>query len=122
MRAFDRDQVPVVIEGGGVEVRLTEIGGGMSAAFIRLPRGTDLGPALVGLDGDACQAPHWGYLRSGRLLMRSKGGDSVYTAGQAFYWAPGHVPVALEDTEYVDFSPTEEFLPVVQHIRAGAAG
>jgi hypothetical protein len=28
--------------------------------------------------------------------------------------------VALEDTEYVDFSPTEEFTPVVDHIRAGA--
>jgi hypothetical protein len=43
----------------------------------------------------------------------------MYTAGQAFYWAPGHVPVALEDCEYVDFSPTEEFNAVIDHIRTG---
>jgi hypothetical protein len=28
------------------------------------------------------------------------------------------VPVALEDTEYVDFSPTEEFAEVIDHIRS----
>lgn len=60
----------------------------MSASFIKLPRGADLGPALK--------------------------------AGAAVYWAPGHVPVALEDSEYVDFSPTEEFNAVVDHIRAQA--
>jgi hypothetical protein len=120
MRAAAREDVPVVIEGGGVQVRLQEIGGGMSTSFIRLPQGTDLGPALVGLPGDACQCPHWGYLLSGRLQMRTPDGDHVYEAGQAVYWAPGHVPVALEDTEYVDFSPTEEFRTVVDHIRAQA--
>jgi hypothetical protein len=121
MRAFERIDVPVVIEGGGVEVRVAEIGGGMSTSFITLPKGTDLGPACVGLDGDACQSPHWGYILKGRLQMRTKDGESVYAAGQAVYWAPGHVPVALEDTDYVDFSPTEEFQPVIDHIRSGGS-
>lgn len=118
MHALARQDVPVVIEGGGVEVRLQEIGGGMSTSFIRLPEGTDLGPALVGLPGDACQCPHWGYLLSGRLQMRTPDGTQEFSAGQAVYWAPGHAPLALEDTEYVDFSPTEEFTAVVDHIRA----
>lgn len=52
--------------------------------------------------------------------MRTKDGDKTYKAGAAVYWAPGHVPVALEDSEYVDFSPTEEFNAVVDHIRAQA--
>jgi hypothetical protein len=121
MHAVARHDVPIVIEGNGVEVRLQEIGGGMSTSFIRLPQGADLGPALVGLPGDACQCPHWGYLLKGRLQMRSPSGDKVFQAGDAVYWAPGHVPVALEDVEYVDFSPTEEFNPVVAHIQ-GAAG
>jgi hypothetical protein len=30
-------------------------------------------------------------------------------------------PEALEDTEYVDFSPTEEFQHVIEHITSGAA-
>lgn len=117
MHALTRQDVPVVIEGDGVEVRLSEIGGGMSTSFITLPKGADLGPALVGLGDGTCRCPHWGYILSGRLQMRTPDGDSVYEAGQAVYWAPGHVPVALEDTQYVDFSPTEEFLPVVAHIR-----
>ncbi|HEU0104386.1 MAG TPA: hypothetical protein VFR07_18915 [Mycobacteriales bacterium] len=117
MKSLVREDVPVVIEGNGVEVRLQEIGGGMSTSFIRLPQGADLGPALVGLPGDSCQCPHWGYLLSGRLQMRTPDGDRVYEAGQAVYWAPGHVPVALENTEYVDFSPTEDFQVVIDHLR-----
>jgi hypothetical protein len=117
MEAVVRQDVPVVIEGDGVEVRVQEIGGGMSASFIRLPKGTDLGPALKGLADDRCQCPHWGYLLSGRLQMRTADGDKTYVGGQAFYWAPGHVPVALEDCDYVDFSPTAEFDQVIDHIR-----
>lgn len=121
MKAAARSDVPVVIEGNGMEVRVQEIGGGMSTSFIRLPRGADLAPALVGLPDDACQCPHWGYLLTGSLRMRTPDGDHEYQAGQAFYWAPGHVPVALEDTEYVDFSPTETFRTVIDHIRGQAS-
>ena len=118
MKAVARQDVPVVIEGDGVEVRLLEMGGGMSTSFIRLPQGTDLGPALKGLPEDQCQCPHWGYMLKGRLQMRTPDGDKIYEAGQAVYWAPGHVPVALEDSEYVDFSPTDEFNQVVSHIQS----
>lgn len=55
MNAVSQQDVPVVIEGDGVEVRVQEIGGGMSTAFVRLPQGTDLGPALKGLPDDRCQ-------------------------------------------------------------------
>jgi hypothetical protein len=74
MKAVARQYVPVAIEGDGVEVRLQDIGGGMSASFIRLPEGTDLGPALKGLTDDRCQCPHWGYLLRGRLQMRTADG------------------------------------------------
>jgi hypothetical protein len=33
------------------------------------------------------------------------------------YWGPGHAPEALEDSEYVDFSPTDEFNHVIDHIK-----
>ena len=115
---FAREDVPVAIEGGGVELRMHEVGGGMTTAFVRLPKGADLGPALKGLPDDLCQCPHWGYLLKGRLKMRTKQGEEVYEAGQAFYWSPGHAPVALEDTEYVDFSPTAEFQQVIDHIKS----
>lgn len=119
MTAFRREDVPVTIAGDQVEVRTSEAAGPMTVAFIALGKGTDLGPALAGLDGDTCACPHWGYMLEGRLLMRTPRGDEVYEAGQAFYWEPGHVPVALEDTRYVDFSPTDEFAPVLAHITGG---
>ncbi|MEC4018756.1 hypothetical protein [Streptomyces sp. H27-D2] len=116
--ATTRDDTPVVMEGGGVELRVKDVGGGMSAAFIRFPKGTNMAPALKGLPGDECRCPHWGYLFKGRLKMATKAGDEIYEAGQAFYWAPGHAPEALEDCEYLDFSPAREFDEVVAHIKA----
>ncbi|MET9884089.1 hypothetical protein ABZZ20_13260 [Streptomyces sp. NPDC006430] len=118
MAATTRDETPVALQGGGLEVRVKEIGGDFTVGFFRLPEGTDMTAAVKGLPGDACPCPHWGYLLKGRLLMRSQDGDTVYEEGQAFYWGPGHVPVALTDTEYVDFSPTEELRAVLAHVKA----
>jgi hypothetical protein len=50
--------------------------------------------------------------------MWAKDGEHVYEAGNAFYWAPGHAPEALEDCDYVDFSPTQEFNQVINHIKS----
>jgi hypothetical protein len=116
MIAIDQAELPVVIEGDGVQLRMAEVGE-LTVSWITLAAGVDLGPALVGLPGDLCPCPHWGYLRSGRLRMRTADGDREYRAGQAFYWGPGHAPEALEDTEYVDFSPTRDFAKVIEHIQ-----
>jgi hypothetical protein len=118
MTAATRNDVPVALEGDGVEVRTTPIGGDMSVNYISLPQGTDMGPALKGLPDDACQCPHWGYLLKGRIRVRTAAGEEEYEAGQAYYWAPGHVPVALEDSELVEFSPTEDFKQVIGHVVA----
>jgi hypothetical protein len=118
MQALNREDVPVAIEDDNVELRKAPVGD-MTVSFIRLAAGTDLGPALVGLEGDLCPCPHWGYMIEGRLRMRTPDGDQHYEAGQAFYWAPGHAPVADTDCVYVDFSPTEEFDAVIRHIQGG---
>jgi hypothetical protein len=119
MRAIEREDVPVAIEDDNVEIRTSEVGE-MSVIWAKLKEGTDFAPALVGLPDDLCQCPHWGYMIKGRIKMKTKGGENVYEAGQAFYWAPGHAPLALEDSEYVEFSPTEEFQAVVRHIQGGS--
>jgi hypothetical protein len=117
MISIRRDEVPVAIEGNGVELRMRPEGE-LTVAFVRLPAGANLAPALRGLPGDLCPCPHWGYMLKGRVRMHTKNGSSDYVAGQAFYWAPGHAPEAVEDSEYVDFSPTREFKEVIDHIRA----
>lgn len=120
MIAVSREDAAVAIEGDGAEMRTKDLGQ-YTVAFARFAKGVDLGPALAGLPGDLCPCPHWGYMIKGRLMMRTADGERVYEAGQAFYWGPGHAPVALEDCEYVDFSPTEAFTHVLDHVRSGAA-
>jgi hypothetical protein len=117
VRTIERDDVPVAIKDDNVELRLSEEGN-MTVAFVKLRKGADLAPALVGLPDDMCQCPHWGYMFKGRLKMKTKDGDQIYEAGQVFYWGPGHAPEALEDCEYVDFSPTEDFQAVIRHIQS----
>ncbi|MGW7088583.1 hypothetical protein ACWGH2_34465 [Streptomyces sp. NPDC054871] len=118
MTATTRNDTPVAIEGGGVELRMRDVGGGMAVAFVQLPEGADMAPALTGMPDGLCQCPHWGYLLKGRLKMRTASGAEIYEAGEAFYWAPGHAPEALEDCEYVDFSPAKELGEVVDHVKA----
>ncbi|MEU0216705.1 hypothetical protein ABZ281_16960 [Streptomyces sp. NPDC006265] len=120
MTAATRNDTPVALEGDGVELRLMPIGGGMSVGYITLPQGTDMGPAFEGLPDDACQCPHWGYLLKGRIRMRTATGEEEYQAGQAYYWGPSHVPVALEDSELVEFSPSEDLQQVIDHVVAQA--
>jgi hypothetical protein len=118
MQAFEKQEVPVAIETPDAELRTAEAGG-MTIAFMTLKQGADFGPALQGLPDDKCPCPHWGYMLKGRLQMKTNEGEQVYEAGQAFYWGPGHSPVALEDCEYIDVSPTQEFQEVISHIQGG---
>lgn len=118
MQALRREETPVAIQGEGVELRKQALGT-MSVAFVRGQKGIDLRPALKGLPDDLCQCPHWGYVLKGKVRMHTKSGYLDYEAGQAFYWAPGHAPELLEDTEYVDFSPSAEFDAVIRHITGG---
>ena len=119
MGGIKREDLPVALETDDAEVRISEVGE-MTLGFFRLKQGADFGPALAGLPDDMCQCPHWGYVLKGRIKMKTKSGDEFYEAGQAFYWPPGHSPSALEDSEYVDFSPSEDFAAVVRHITGGA--
>ncbi len=116
MRAIRQADAPIAMEDEGLDIRVEEIGGGMTTMFVTVPKGFDLRPALVGQPGDLCPCPHWGYMLKGRVKMHTADGEEIYEAGQAFYWGPGHAPEALEDSEYIDFSPTGELTPVLEHI------
>ena len=97
MQRLPRNEVPVAIEGDGVELRVRDEGG-LTVSFVRLPAGANLAPALKGLPGDLCPCPHWGYMLKGRVRMHTVEGLRDFPAGEAFYWGPGHAPEALEDS------------------------
>jgi hypothetical protein len=43
---------------------------------------------------------------AGRIIFRYADHDEVFTAGDAYYGAPGHLPLLFAGTELVEFSPT----------------
>lgn len=120
MIGLTREEIPVALEGDGVDFRMQQLGE-MAIAWVRLPRGANLAPLLHGLDDDLCQCPHWGLMLRGKLVMHTASGDEVYEEGQASYWSPGHAPEALEDCEYIDVSPAAELEHVVEHVKKQAA-
>jgi hypothetical protein len=117
MPAVVREDAGVELSDGPMEVRTAQAGE-MTVGFFRLPKGADLRPALKGMPGDMCQCPHWGYILKGRIRMHTPDGEEDYAAGDVVYWPPGHAPEALEDSEYVDFSPTDEFRQVLDHVKS----
>jgi hypothetical protein len=120
MQSLPREDVPVAIADGALEVRVKTVEG-LMVGFVRLPAGADLRPATKGLPDDLCPCPHWGYMLKGAVRMHTAGGHQDFVAGEAFYWSPGHAPEALEDSEYVDFSPAEEFQHVLDHLTGASA-
>jgi len=68
----------------------------------------DMDPARLfqGLPDDRCQCPHWGVVQVGRIVVRYADHDEVFTAGDAYYGAPGHLPLLFGGTELIEFSPT----------------
>ena len=92
-------EIPLEMQVGAIETRGVEWGDQL-VRHLDLPPGTDFTPFLVGLPGDRCECPHWGYL----------------TSGEAFYWPAGHTAWTDEGVTLVEFSLAAELRPVLQHI------
>ena len=103
-----KEEVPTIMESGGVVIRLTEWGG-LNVGLGTFPAGTDTAPIFKGLPDDRCQCPHWGYVLEGRVRVRYRDREEMLEAGDAYYMEPGHTTVFEEDTEVVEFSPKDEY-------------
>ncbi len=115
---IDLDQLPIVVSGDGVEIRAEEAGD-LTVALVRLAAGHDARPLFKGLPDNLCQCPHWGYVIKGALRVWTAEGSATFRAGQAFYWPPGHAPEALEDTDFLEISPTRELRALYAHVGGG---
>lgn len=126
---ISKNDVPIKINGPGAVARQqTDFGdatgyGKMGAEYFSLAAGADISPLLKGLEGDACQSPHWGYLLEGELTVGFTD-DSLETvkAGDLFYLPPGHTVRAEQKSEIILFSPQVEHGKVIDHIRAQMPG
>ena len=107
----------VQIDEPEIEGRYAELGD-YTVAFETHKQDMDPGPLFAGLPDDRCQCPHWGVVISGKIVFRYADHDETYVAGDAYYGAPGHLPVLFADTELIEFSPTAALNETMQVIDA----
>lgn len=119
---INKNDIPVVMAVPGATARQTAAGGDLAAEYFTLAAGTDIAPLLEGLDGNACQAEHWGYVIAGEVVV-SYGGllDERCVTGDCFYWPGGHSVRVEQDAEVVLFSPHHAHLAVIDHMKARLA-
>jgi hypothetical protein len=120
-----KESIPVKFAVPGATARqLTDFGdatgfGTIGGEYFSLGAGTDIAPLLQGLTDDACHAPHWGYVISGRLVVNYiDGTEETCSGSDIFYWPPGHSVRVAEDAEVILFSPQDEHTHVLDHMVA----
>lgn len=126
---ISRNDIPRRIDAPGAVARVqTEFGdatgyGKISGEYFSLGAGADIAPLLKGLEGDLCQAPHWGYILQGELTVTyADASEEVVKSGDLFYWPPGHTVRVAEDAEIILFSPQDEHVKVLDHMRGKMTG
>jgi hypothetical protein len=115
-------EIPVEMKVDGIETRGVDWGGQL-VRHLDLPAGVDFTPLFVGLPGDMCQCPHWGWVLSGSIHLRyADGTEEVTRAGEAYYWPAGHTGWTDEGVVFVEFSPTADITPVLEHLERQMSG
>lgn len=89
----------------------------ISGEYFSLSAGVDTTPLFVGLAGNECQCPHWGFVLRGEIMTtNSAGAEETVTTNDLFYWPPGHNVRVLADAEIIMFSPQREHTLVIDHM------
>jgi len=115
-----RDELPAVEIVPGYSSRMADWGG-MTVAFERAHAGQDASSMVKGLPDDRCQAPHWGYLFSGRITVDYGDRQETIEGGQAYYVAPGHRLTFETDCEALEFTPTDALEQTMDAVRRNSA-
>lgn len=95
----------------------------ISAEYFSFSAGVDTTELFIGLDGNRCQCPHWGFVLRGQITTTdAKGARETVKANDLFYWPPGHNVKVDADSEIVMFSPQREHTHVIDHMKAKVQG
>ncbi len=118
-----KDDIEVKMEIPGAVIRQkTDFGdatglGKISGEYFSLSAGVDTTPLFIGLEGNMCQCPHWGYVLSGQLTTTdAAGSEETVNAKDLFFWPSGHNVKVTADAEIVMFSPQKEHTHVINHM------
>ena len=95
----------------------------IAGEYFSLKAGTDIAPLLKGLECNLCQSPHWGYMLEGEVTVTyADANEETVSAGELFYWPPGHSVRVGADAEIILFSPQAEHCKVIDHMKEQLGG
>jgi hypothetical protein len=114
------DDLPEVEIVPGYSSRLADWDG-MTVAFEKAHAGQDASSMVKGLPDDRCQAPHWGYLFTGKMTVDYGDRQETIEGGRAYYVAPGHLITFNTDCEALEFTPTEALEQTLEAVRRNYA-
>jgi len=119
---YQLNDMPVELEVGDIKTRAFEHDA-VYTRHINLPAGTDFTPLLKGLENDLCQCPHWGYVVEGSITLRyADGHEETNHAGDAYVWPAGHTGWTDTGVTFIEFSPTKDIMPVLEHLSKQLVG
>ena len=108
--------VPIELQVDGIETRGVTCGD-VTIRHIDLPAGVDFTPLFRGLPDDLCQCPHWGHVMDGSITVRyADGTEETTRAGEVYYWPGGHTGWTDEGVTFIEYSPTDAIVPVLEHL------
>jgi len=120
-----KEQVDVQMQIPGAVIRQRKDFGSVrgfdkiSGEYFTLAAGVDTTPLFLGLPGDVCQCPHWGFVLSGELTTTDEYGlQETVRKHDLFDWPPGHDVKLTVDAEIITFSPQHEHSAVIDHMIA----
>ncbi len=102
-----KEELPLVAEMPEATLRQVDWGG-MTVEVAEIRETMDVAPLFKGLPDDRCQSEHWGYVLKGQMTYRYADRDEIYSAGEVYYAAPGHLPLLEAGCQYVEFSSTDD--------------
>jgi len=107
-----RTDLPTRLQAGDLCIQ-GEDWGDINVARIRFPKGADA----------ICQCPHWGTVVKGSIHVRfADGQEETVSAGDVYYWPPGHTVWVDEDYEAIEFSPSGEMGHLIEHLKSKLEG
>jgi hypothetical protein len=107
MPSANKMSTPVAVDLEEIQGRYAPLGT-YTVAFETFKQDADPAPFFAGLPDDRCQCEHWGVVMEGQITFRWADCEETYVAGDAYYAAPGHLPLFTRGTSVVEFSQSEE--------------
>jgi hypothetical protein len=120
MPSAQRLTTPVAVDAPEIQGRYAELGD-YTVGFESYQHDIDPARYFVGLPDDRCPCDHWGVITAGQITFRWADHQETFVEGDAYYAAPGHLPLVAAGTSLIEFTRTADLDRTMAVIEANMA-